>query len=320
MKCHSIILALTSLTLTSLAAETKHTDLLQFRNGDALHGTFLGLDGSSVKILRDDVDAPLRIKQTNLSVLSFNGGKPRTHLQENTFITLNNGDVLPGKIISLDDTSLVIDSAVAGQLNIPRQEIRSLNPSPAGGNLIYSGPYTTTGWSILIPRQDDEEEKENADEKKEKEDKEEKKKKEQPKHWSHSGAAWYNIDNSPLLNDIGLGDVTKLTFKLKWKNRLNATLIFHADLKRPLIPADNEEEEQNDEGEKPDPAEDEEENEEPEPLQWESLTDVKPPPWHQPVSLAQKFRFQQQPRLQFRLLLRPHHEQQLSFTLPLLLL
>ena len=301
MKPAPLIIALASLNLLPAAPDPKsdpappdtdntpstHTDLLQFKNGDALHGTFLGLDKSSVKILRDDLDAPLKIKQTNLTILSLNGGKPRTHLPQTPFVTLSNGDIIPGKITSLDDTNLLIDSPIAGSLTIPRGELSSLHPSPTGGKLIYSGPYTTTGWNVLVPTSEAKKEDREKDEKDdEKPDPDEEKQNEKPQHWTHSGAAWYNINNSPLINNIDLGDTSKLTFKLKWKSRLNTTIIFHADLKRPLIP-EKKEDLPKDEGEQPDPdnADPDPANEAKEPaeekqpeLQWESLADIEPLP------------------------------------------
>lgn len=267
-------------------------DLILFDNGDVMHGTFGGIqDGLLWE--RKDIDRPIKFSIPAIRQVVFKGSSGVVMEKETAFITLVSGDRIPGKIVSLDDKSLVVKSSVVGDLKIPRKHIKSLSPNPFDGELFYSGPYNSNGWMILDYRKTKEkdEAKEIAgEEKKPKKEviQEKGKVKEESSAWIHSGASFYSLDNRALVYpDANMPDIGRLKFKAKWKGRLNLTLALHSDFTR-VLPAEKKEEpkaeeaEEIEDGEKPKaegeqkPREKEQpEKQDPAPLQKERLVDFR---------------------------------------------
>ena len=221
-------------------------DLILFDNGDVMHGTFGGIqDGLLWE--RKDIDRPIKFSIPAIRQVVFKGSSGVVMEKETSFITLVSGDRIPGKIVSLDDKSLVVKSSVVGNLKIPREHIKSLSPNPFDGELFYSGPYNSNGWMILDYRKTKEkdEAKEIAgEEKKPKKEaiQEKGKVKEESSAWIHSGASFYSLDNRALVYpDANMPDIGRLKFKAEWKGRLNLTLALHSDFTR-VLPAEKKEE------------------------------------------------------------------------------
>ncbi|MGJ8695303.1 MAG: hypothetical protein ACSHYF_03235 [Verrucomicrobiaceae bacterium] len=266
------------------------TDLLRFTNGDIMHGEFRGLN-DGVIWNRPDIGQPIRFQLNNIRQVIFKGGQNLAATPDQAYVSLISGDQIPGKIISLDDKELLLDSPLTGQLRIARDQIKSLTPNPFDGNLLYAGPFTSNGW-IMADRIKPEEEKKRereadqpvapADAKEAPadngKDKEEKEKELPPPPWIYSGAAFYSTGQFPLLRQANLPDVGRLRFRASWKNRLNISIAFHADFKRPLPPEPKEEVAKVAEDAEPKTEEDtpeaaEEEPKEPAPLKFETISD-----------------------------------------------
>lgn len=267
-------------------------DLILFDNGDVMHGTFGGIqDGLLWE--RKDIDRPIKFSIPAIRQVVFKGSSGVVMEKETSFITLVSGDRIPGKIVSLDDKSLVVKSSVVGDLKIPREHIKSLSPNPFDGELFYSGPYNSNGWMILDYRKTKEkdEPKEIAgEEKKPKKEaiQEKGKVKEESSAWIHSGASFYSLDNRALVYpDANMPDIGRLKFKAEWKGRLNLTLALHSDFTRVLPPEKKEEpkaeeaeeieddEKPKAEGEQKPRKKEQPEKQDPAPLQKERLVDFR---------------------------------------------
>ncbi|MDB4687133.1 hypothetical protein OAE85_02095, partial [Akkermansiaceae bacterium] len=267
-------------------------DLILFDNGDVMHGTFGGIqDGLLWE--RKDIDRPIKFSIPAIRQVVFKGSSGVVMEKETSFITLVSGDRIPGKIVSLDDKSLVVKSSVVGDLKIPREHIKSLSPNPFDGELFYSGPYNSNGWMILDYRKTKEkdEAKEIAgEEKKPKKEaiQEKGKVKEESSAWIHSGASFYSLDNRALVYpDANMPDIGRLKFKAEWKGRLNLTLALHSDFTRVLPPEKKEEpkaeeaeeieddEKPKAEGEQKPRKKEQPEKQDPAPLQKERLVDFR---------------------------------------------
>ena len=267
-------------------------DLILFDNGDVMHGTFGGIqDGLLWE--RKDIDRPIKFSIPAIRQVVFKGSSGVVMEKETSFITLVSGDRIPGKIVSLDDKSLVVKSSVVGDLKIPREHIKSLSPNPFDGELFYSGPYNSNGWMILDYRKTKEkdEAKEIAgEEKKPKKEaiQEKSKVKEESSAWIHSGASFYSLDNRALVYpDANMPDIGRLKFKAEWKGRLNLTLALHSDFTRVLPPEKKEEpkaeeaeeieddEKPKAEGEQKPRKKEQPEKQDPAPLQKERLVDFR---------------------------------------------
>lgn len=212
-------------------------DLLRFSNGDVIHGSFAGFSQTGLDWNRADLAQGLSLQTAGINQIVFNGGRPREALPNSAYLRLKNGDEIPGSIVSLDDKNLIIDSPVAGIITVPRDSIASIFPNPEGGKLIYTGPYNTDNWTLLTARPEpgqekvvDNNEKRFDDEGNPIEETDEQKK---TPNWIHAGAAWYSYHEKPIILDANLPDKARVTFKLAWRNRLNVTIAFHANMKHP---------------------------------------------------------------------------------------
>lgn len=243
-------------TLKIPKSDPAGTDIMRFDNGDLIHGKFGGLD-DRVLWKRPDIDRLLRVKRDGIRQIVFNSGRPGIHSSKTSHVSLINGDQIPGKIKSLTDKHLILDSPVLGELKIPREQLKSLCPNPFNGKLAYAGPFTSDDWVLLtypkVEKKKNEEQKEKVDQKEEEEAEVE------LPNWVYSGAAFFNArDQAPLVRKTNLPDTGRLQFEVSWKGRLNLNIAVHADFIRPIIPEiDGGEEE---EGEEAAPSEDDDES------------------------------------------------------------
>ncbi len=269
-------------------------DLIRFENGDVIHGKFAGFADEESRLIwkRADLENPIRFQLDNVSQIILNEARNLGLGEKSSYLTLVNGDRIPGEIISLTASELTINSPVVGDLKIPRKHVQSLTPNPFDGELHYAGPYNSEGWMILGERTV---EKEATREKILGENDRKALKKTSPAQgaeketeekavpgWIHSGATFYNTKRSPLAFDANLPETGRLRFRAAWKGNLALTVAFHSDLTRPIkaakkdkvklkeLPADAGE----DEGNK-DPQENQDEAEPPAPLEQEKLSDLR---------------------------------------------
>jgi len=249
-----------------------------------MHGSFGGIN-EGLLWERKDINRPIKFGVPSVKQIIFNSARSVKMEEKSSFVTLVNGDRIPGEVISLDDKNLTLDSPVVGELTIPRSHVRTLAPNPFGGELHYIGPYTSDGWIIV-----DDKPKEEAKKSENKAKKEENKKENKPSSWIHSGDSFYSLGSKPLvLADARLPDVGRVRFHATWKGRFSLYVALHADLERvlPAIKEDEKESEKEAGDELPDEAKEdahdeakEEEKEveveaEPEPLRRENLLDLR---------------------------------------------
>jgi hypothetical protein len=214
------------LATSCYGAEIKD-DLLNFVNGDQLHGHFNGIAAdSSLLWKRDDVGGDVKFKPSELRRVVLRGGDPLNSLRSFSHIGTVNGDRIPGQIRELDDKRVLIDTEYAGVLEFPRDQVGLLAPSPLGGRVLYQGPFDPEQWSMIdidhpdgIPAPPKEGEKADS-----------------IPRWKHAGSAWYwknNQTGTALARKTGMPERSILKFEIAWKNRLSLAIGFHSDFKRP---------------------------------------------------------------------------------------
>ena len=247
------ILSLLALSSCAFAAGD---DVLRFTNGDQLHGEYQGIgEGQSVQWSRPDLNAPISLKSENVRHIILQDAAPQKDPNLFAYVTLANGDQIPGRVISFDKTSMQLDSHAIGKISIPSSSVIGINPNPFGGKLQYVGPFTPDGWEIYSPK-----EKADADKAKAqaqgndvapavvaeaarveaKKDEKVVEKKEDPS-WKHAGSAWYHVKGTqPLMRRDCLGKTSRLSFRISWRSRLNVNIALHADFMEPPEPKDDE--------------------------------------------------------------------------------
>jgi hypothetical protein len=205
--------------------------LLGFTNGDQLHGKYLGFSQQKLRWQRDDLASAPEFELANVRRVILRNGQPEVALKTLAHAATIQGDRIPGRIISLDDEQLVLESEFAGSLSIPRDRLGMLAPSPFGGKIYYQGPFAEDEWEIVESRNrimaEDMRVNPNADANADQDP-------DAAKGWVHSGAAWYwPGDGSPtaLARKEGLPERAMIRCHVSWKSRISLALAFHADFK-----------------------------------------------------------------------------------------
>jgi len=124
-------------------------DTLSFLNKDQLHGTLLGIDPQTgLKWQSPEAHDPIVFKGDHISEIKLDSHKLHADSHAAERIGLTNGDEFPGNIITLDGTSLVLDTWYAGRLSIPRTMLRRIIPMSESNSSLYEGPTTIDDWTV----------------------------------------------------------------------------------------------------------------------------------------------------------------------------
>lgn len=209
-----------------VGADEPKDDMMSFSNGDKLHGNFSGMEGQSVLWKRDDVGELLNFKTSDLRRIVLRGGRPERSLGSLSHIGTVKGDRIPGTIRDMDDTRLVLDTEFAGTIEIPRDEVGLLAPTPLGGRVIYQGPFDEAEWMMVdaehpegLPALDEDAGEEDG-----------------ISRWKFSGSAWYwkaKGTGTALFMKEKMPTRSIVKFDLAWKSRLQMAIVFHADFQKP---------------------------------------------------------------------------------------
>lgn len=223
-------LALIAGSASALADTTenpeKSSDLLRFTNHDTLHGRFIGFGASDTLIWNNpEATGAINFSTSKLHRVVLNQGKAHLALKQTSHVKLTNGDVIPGKIISADSKTVVMETDHLGKLEIPRSALSKIAPSPFGGKLLYHGPLNKEGWKTLPSATKD------GVKKAEPKDDDEK----ASSDWQHISSAWYvGTDKSRfLVRENAMPDKCQISFQLTWRSSLYAQVALHADFSPP---------------------------------------------------------------------------------------
>lgn len=137
-----------SSSLASIAF-AQSTDLLRFSNGDQLHGSFLGIsDNQAISWKRDDLGEPMTLKTENIRHIILQNNTPQEAPADFAYISLSNGDQIPGKVLSFSQENMQIESQTVGNITIPSSAVEAICPNPFGGKLLYVGPFSPDQWEV----------------------------------------------------------------------------------------------------------------------------------------------------------------------------
>jgi len=227
------------IAISSVLYSAEKQDLLRFKNGDQLHGTFQGISkGSSVIWERDDVNGGVNFKTSDLRQIVLQGGRPDKALGNLSHIGTTNGDRIPGRVRELDGNRLILETEFGGVLEIPKERVGLIAPSPLGGRILYYGPFHESEWLMIdnkhpdglpVSKIENEEAEDKVGEGKE------------VPRWNFSGSAWYwqnDQAGTGLVRKSGMPDRSILQFQLAWKNRLSLAIGFHSNFEQPAAGED----------------------------------------------------------------------------------
>ncbi|MCK5851107.1 MAG: hypothetical protein KAH23_09350 [Kiritimatiellae bacterium] len=151
---HYLLLVLTAITTTTIlspdARAADNADVLQFMNRDKFHGTLLAADPGAygLRWKHESVKNPIDFTLTAISQIKFAKKQTIDLGKQDSTIQLTNDDILTGKIISLNNEQLILDTWYAGKINVKRTMIKEINPRSGSDGIIYEGPSSMTEWQI----------------------------------------------------------------------------------------------------------------------------------------------------------------------------
>ena len=222
-------------------------DMIRFANHDTLHGIFQSF-GANDTLQWQSSESPdsIAFSTQKLHRVTLNRGLAHKAITYKSSTHLINGDVIPGTIISANQSSVVMETEMLGTITIPRDTITQLSPRPFGGKLLYYGPLNSDGWKTVGLEKDDEAEDDDDDpfgaENLDKDSKKKSTKKdEKERDWKYLANAWYagSDKKSYLVRENALPDQCRISFKMAWRGSLYANIILHADFTPPEVKDDD---------------------------------------------------------------------------------
>jgi hypothetical protein len=168
-------------------------DALVFRNGDLLHGTLLSIvPDTEIRWSHPDAKRPIEFAPPNIVQIKLAAQPAAPAAPPQAVVRLTNGDELRGQIVALDETTLTLQTAYAGELAIQRTMVQTILPKTSTGPALYRGPTDLADW--VRPQGD--------------------------QAWRFRNGALYSVagQSGPIGRDVKLKDRSRIEFDLAWRN------------------------------------------------------------------------------------------------------
>lgn len=194
----------TSVTPRSIAQPVAPgSDILTFLNKDRIHGTLLALKPTIATWRHTGVTAPIPFSMKDITSITVamrsTAGTPPP-----SSVKLTNGDILVGRIVSLNKKILILDTPYSGKLSIRRSMLQSLQPNLTVSSVIYEGPTDISKWKVGRSGN--------------------------VKSWRFKKGAFYASSHYPIARDFpNLPDRANIQFDLAWKGHPQIYFSFYTD-------------------------------------------------------------------------------------------
>lgn len=131
----------------ALAASAMAADV-SLKGEGKLTGDLTGMDEAGTMTLISPISArPLLLNGEQVTRVDFGADDDDEGEMPSQRVELVNGDLLPVKVTSMDADSLHVESAVLGNIMIPRDTVASLQLGIFPQRVIYSDPASLEGWT-----------------------------------------------------------------------------------------------------------------------------------------------------------------------------
>ncbi|MBU4459247.1 MAG: hypothetical protein KJ579_01660, partial [Verrucomicrobia bacterium] len=126
---------------------TPGSDRLTLTQGEWLRGDLVGLDAPAGRLMwrHPDVREPIAFSVKAVSEFRL-GPRRAPPARESGAVRLTNGDELVGEIASVDPTNIVLTTASAGRLALPRCMVVDIRPGAGALSVLYEGPKDLDEW------------------------------------------------------------------------------------------------------------------------------------------------------------------------------
>ncbi|MCX7872369.1 MAG: hypothetical protein N2487_03705 [Verrucomicrobiae bacterium] len=177
-------------------------DIIQFSNGDSLHGNLLAIDGLRTVVFKSpEAKNEIEFYTTNITEIQLVKKTNRLNTPIECAVKLVNGDELPGNFVSLDKEELILNTWYGGELKIKRNTVRSVMFARESGGIIYDGPAGLEGWTTSRGKMG----------------------------WQYADGAFITSRPSHMGRDLKLPNRVKISFDATWQGGLFLMIGFFAD-------------------------------------------------------------------------------------------
>lgn len=186
------------------AKRVSDQDMLHFLSQDRLSGQLIRIDAAKGLVWKHpDAASELLFGLENLKAVTFRTDDGATeNLLTLPQIELTNGDRYRGRIVSMDSEKLVIETPLAGPLQIRSDMVQNIRPV-AVSTAIFEGPNSIEEWEL----------NNNGNSK---------------AGWEFKNGALYSSDHNMMAGlDLNkLTDKASIEFKVKWRGNVNLLMAF----------------------------------------------------------------------------------------------
>ncbi len=117
-------------------------------DGSRLSGTVTALsDTGEVSLASPLSFEPFQLRADRIRLVEFARGK-KSPDDRDALVVLANGDELPCDLRGIDDDSIRIDTSFAGEIDIPRSSVGTVQLGVRPRKVIYRGPANESDWTI----------------------------------------------------------------------------------------------------------------------------------------------------------------------------
>jgi len=193
-------------------------DCLSFRDGDVLYGKLLEIQpGHHMQWQHPDASEPIDFKLDSVAQIDF-APRPSTAASTNSAckLWLANGDLLTGKLIGCDNTSMSLETWYAGSLKIPRRALQTLALNPRTP-ILFDGLTGLDGWTQGNAVKGISTES---------------------GQWVYRNGAFYSDKAASIARDLKLPDQSRIQFDMVWRGPLSLAIALYTDSLQPILLSD----------------------------------------------------------------------------------
>ena len=190
----TILACLSAATATALADEVILTE------GSRLSGTVTGMSAEGEVSLESGLAfEPFQLRADRIRRVQFSAPKATLADEHDAMLTLSNGDRFACDLTGVDEDSVQVRTGFAGDLDIPRPMVGTVQLGMRPRRTIYRGPESESGWTVR-------------------------------NGWRFEGRRFITDGNGTVARRFDVPGSFSLKFRLTWRNTPNIQIFFADDL------------------------------------------------------------------------------------------
>jgi len=173
----------------------KTDDRMDFINQDRLHGRLSAATAGTSRLTWKHAAAAedILFDTTHLDKIMLASRRSSSSGGSDAAVHLTNGDMLPGRIVSMDAEVLEVDTGYSGRVRVNRRMVMNILPNLSMSNVLFEGPNDLAEWTVYQRGGS------------------------RPQ-WRYSDGALYSMQQYPMGRIIeGLPDMYEVRFDAAWR-------------------------------------------------------------------------------------------------------